>query len=333
MAITRNWHIDLVKTIAMTLVVMQHAWSMLELDVPSLGFVCGGYRAIVTVGVPLFVFASGVLLLNRDPEPLGMFYTKRLKRILIPFVILALVMYIISIAVGLYGWWDGNIVNAIQQFIPSLLENKINISHWFVHMLLALYIVTPFLQHTLHKLSKREIQGVLLVWTIGMVLRQIYPNMSILAYTSALWTYLGVYIAGYYVSKYAINNVRYLYIGIICTFILYAIGAFTDCVVKLNVPLTAIFLGMTCLNIPTYTIHTSVLGQFITKISRYSYTIYLLHVMAIRAIYMLTITYIPISLIPFIPLIITPLIIIIFYVFCTIYDKIRWLPNNIIGIG
>ena len=84
---TRNWNIDLAKALAMLLVVMQHAWSMLGLDDPSYGLVCGVYRAVSTVGVPLFVFVSGALLLPRTPEPPKVFYKKRLNRLLVPFLL------------------------------------------------------------------------------------------------------------------------------------------------------------------------------------------------------------------------------------------------------
>jgi fucose 4-O-acetylase-like acetyltransferase len=52
----RNYNIDVAKALAMVLVVMQHAWSMLDLDNPEFGLVCSAYRAIVTVGVPLSFF-------------------------------------------------------------------------------------------------------------------------------------------------------------------------------------------------------------------------------------------------------------------------------------
>ena len=124
---TRNWNIDLAKALAMLLVVMQHAWSMLGLDDPSYGLVCGVYRAASTVGVPLFVFVSGALLLPRTPEPLKVFYKKRLNRLLVPFLLFASLMYVVSLFAGQYDWWNGDVKTALLHFLPSLLENKINI--------------------------------------------------------------------------------------------------------------------------------------------------------------------------------------------------------------
>jgi membrane-bound acyltransferase YfiQ involved in biofilm formation len=75
------------------------------------------------------------------------------------------------------------------------------------------------------------------------------------------------------------------------------------------------------------------MGRMTIKFSRYSYTIYLLHILLIRAIYIVTESYFSNIAIGWVPLIVTPLIMIVFYVACTLYDKIKWLPNNLIGIG
>ena len=54
-------------------------------------------------------------------------------------------MYIVSLFAGQYDWWNGDVKTALLQFIPSLLENRINILHWFVHMLLVIYLLTPLI--------------------------------------------------------------------------------------------------------------------------------------------------------------------------------------------
>ena len=147
---SRNLNVDLTKSLAMILVVMQHAWSMLGLDDSSWGLVCSSYKSISTLGVTLFIFVSGVLLLSYKSESLLNFYIKRFRRLLIPFVFLAAVAYIASLFSGSYEWWDGSLQMALIQFIPALLENQINEFHWFVHMLFVLYLFTPILSRALH---------------------------------------------------------------------------------------------------------------------------------------------------------------------------------------
>lgn len=333
----RNWNLDLAKALAMLLVVMQHAWSMLDLDNPELGLLCGGYRAVSTIGVPLFVFVSGALLLSRKSDSLLLFYKKRFIRLLIPFFLFALVMYVISLLMGKYEWWNGKIITAVLQFIPSLFENKINVMHWFVHMLLFLYLLTPFIQRILVTLSQREVEGILVVWIIGMLLKQYYPEMNILSYTSNLWRYLGIYIAGYYVNQYRVGKSFYCYVGLVVTLGLFVVNAITDCTVQLGVPFTALMIGLMCLNLPiSDNVSQNIFGHIVMQISRYTYTIYLIHVLLISVIYLIiekTYTDILINYIGIIPLIVSVLVMFVCYVICVCYDRIKCLPNKFIGIG
>ena len=326
----RKCNIDIIKAVAMLLVVAQHAWSMLDLDQPQLGLLCFSYQAIVTVGVPLFVFASGVLLLPRDIEPLGLFFKKRLKRLLIPFVIFSVVAYIASLFTNAYDWWDGSIQMALMRFVPLLLTGEINVFFWFVYMLLCLYFMTPILQRALHQLSKSDLELILLAWAVGLVLKQFYPAFALNDYISGLWKYLGVYISGYYVFKYCVGKKQYCYIGVLSLLLLYVINVLTNCSIALVFPLTAVAIGLIGLNVNVANDNKTMM--VLTNISKYSYTIYLSHILLIRFIYMFAEPHFG-SMLNFIPLIITPFIVAVIYVACNVYSRIKILPNYIVGIG
>jgi surface polysaccharide O-acyltransferase-like enzyme len=327
---SRNCNIDILEAVAMILVVAQHAWSMLDLDKAELGLLCFSYQAIVTIGVPLFVFASGVLLLSREIEPLTLFFKKRLKRLLIPFLLFSIVVYAVSLFIGAYAWWDGSMQMAITKFIPLLLTGEINVFFWFVYMLLCLYFITPILQRALHQLSKSDLQLILSAWAIGLLLKQFYPAFALNDYISAIWKYLGVYISGYYVFKYCVGKQQYCYIGAISLFLLYVANVLTNCSITLIFPLTAIAIGLICLNLNVATDNS--ITKIVTNISRYSYTIYLTHILLIRFIYMFTEQYFG-AMTNFVPLLITLPIVAIIYVACNVYSKIKILPNYIVGIG
>ena len=329
----RNYNIDVAKALAMVLVVMQHAWSMLDLDNPELGLVCSAYQAIATVGVPLFVFLSGALLL---PQPIGNltdFYKKRLVRLLVPFVLLGGFAYVLSLLSGVYIWWNGTWKMAISQFIPRLFKNEINIFHWYVHMLLVLYLLTPFLQRIVQSLSIREYELVLLCWGILMVVKQYYPEAYVMNYISPLIKYIGVYLAGNYITQYRAENKHYLYIGIISAAAIYVLNVLTDCMLHIGIPMMAIALGVICLNLPKDRIQSLRCLPIFVNVSRYSYTIYLLHVILIRLIYNLSYPYYHTSIIPYCPILTTLVVMSLFYIGCRLYDKTKWLPNYIIGIG
>ena len=335
MSQSRNWNIDLTKSLAMILVVMQHAWSMLGLDDSSWGLVCSSYKSISTLGVTLFIFVSGALLLSHksESESLFSFYIKRFRRLLIPFVFLAAVAYIASLFSGTYEWWDGSLQMALIQFIPALLENQINEFHWFVHMLFVLYLFTPILQRALNALKQQDVEFLLLIWLIGMLLKQYYPAMMFSRYLPPLWIHLGIYVAGYYVYNYCKGG-KFLKVGVIIFILLCILNISTNCAIDATRHLATIFLGMMCLNISFKDdVQQSIFGKVTINISRYSYTTYLLHILFIRVIYMLTESYFSSALIVWIPLLITPFVVLVFYVGCRKYDTIKWLPNNLVGIG
>lgn len=329
----RNYNIDLAKTLAMVLVVMQHAWSMLDLDSPELGLVCSAYRSIATAGVPLFVFLSGALLLPKQTGSLKDFYKKRLIRLLVPFVLLGGIAYLLSLLSGAYAWWDGTCKTAIVQFFPKLLENNINIFHWYVHMLLVLYILTPFLQRIVQYISTREYEFILLCWGILMIIQQYYPDIYVMNYVSPLIKYTGVFLAGNYITQYRVGNRNYLYIGIVSAAAIYVLNVLTDCMLNLGIPMMAIALGMICMNLPNDKVRSLRSLPLLINISRYSYTIYLLHIILIRFIYNLSASYYHTSIIPYCPILITVVTMSLFYIGCRLYDKTKWLPNFIIGIG
>jgi surface polysaccharide O-acyltransferase-like enzyme len=268
--------------------------------------------------------------LSREIEPLTLFFKKRLKRLLIPFLLFSIVVYAVSLFIGAYAWWDGSMQMAITKFIPLLLTGEINVFFWFVYMLLCLYFITPILQRALHQLSKSDLQLILSAWAIGLLLKQFYPAFALNDYISAIWKYLGVYISGYYVFKYCVGKQQYCYIGAISLFLLYVANVLTNCSITLIFPLTAIAIGLICLNLNVATDNS--ITKIVTNISRYSYTIYLTHILLIRFIYMFTEQYFG-AMTNFVPLLITLPIVAIIYVACNVYSKIKILPNYIVGIG
>ena len=59
--------LDLIRMVAILLVITQHAWTGLQLDEPTAGIGCYFYHALVVMGVPLFFMLSGALMLTAEP--------------------------------------------------------------------------------------------------------------------------------------------------------------------------------------------------------------------------------------------------------------------------
>lgn len=330
----RNFLIDLAKAVAMLLVVVQHSWSMLNLDTPEHGLLCYAYRAIVNCGVPFFVLISGALILPKTIEPLKVFYRKRLPRLLLPWLVWATLVYVLSLFTGAYPWFDGHVSTAVWNFIPCLLNNDINEFHWFVHMIFALYLLAPFLQRALQHLSSREVLGVLIVWAAVLGLMQLRPCIYLFHYVSPLWRYLGVFIAGYYLRTATLPQSSQ-WMGLAAVLSLYLLDVLTSCQIALIEPLTAIALGLWLMNAGRAENMPKPLRTFTTNVSRYSYTIYLVHIPIIRMLYTVDSRALDMlaAVQPVLPLLVALIVLTIIYLACLAYDKIRPLPNILVGIG
>lgn len=199
---TRNPAYDILRVVAITLVATLHAWSMLEMDTPEYGHLCTFYRILVLPGVPLFIAISGALLLSEPPTTLSHFFRKRLSRVCIPFLIWASVVYVVSVLAHLYPDVH-NTKEALLSYLPYLVENRINLSHWFVWMILALYLITPLLQRMLQAADGRQMVAYsLVVIAVILLLKQLYPSVYILRYAGPLLGNLGIYLVGYYMAPY-----------------------------------------------------------------------------------------------------------------------------------
>lgn len=327
----RNIAYDIMRMVAILLVATQHAWSMLGFDTPEHGMLCYAYRAIVDAGVPLFVLISGALLLNETPTSLSVFFRKRFTRVLVPFLIWGMVVYVVSCLAHQYA--DIHTVkDAIVCFIPYLLQNKINDFHWFVHMILALYFLTPVLQRALHNQPSSMWLYLIGLWLAVMILRQVYPNLFILKYTSSIVSYLGLYIfGGYWVQ----HNVRHQYAyGLVAVVMFYTINVLSHTAWPFLTQLTAVALFVTFSSCSGLN-HSHCFARMSTAVSRYSYLIYLIHIPVIRALYLCfdKMEWTAVKTATMTPVIVAIVVVSLISVGCLILDTVPGRFKHVLGVA
>src|SRR5215217_2703116 len=161
---------DLIRVVATVLVVVVHvsgqitnAWG----KVPDGWWIIADvYGGIARICVPLFFMISGYLLLPRS-ENLGVFYRKRILKVLIPFVGWSLI----------YVWWfcGNHPGTCTPSFIQDLLLVRGAYYHlWFLRALLGIYLVLPVLRLMIQPETDRKILwywiGLWLVFQTGLTL-------------------------------------------------------------------------------------------------------------------------------------------------------------------
>ena len=281
----RDIGLDIVRSVAILLVILQHSWSGLDLDVQSGAFSYWFYSALC-IGVPLFVMLSGALNLGKVEET-GSFLKRRFRRILLPFFLWATVVFLISAFVGKYPEVRG-FRSGVTAYFTGLLEGGINQAYWYVYMLAGLYLITPILQRAFRpdNPDSRKLLGYcLVIWVAVQLLRDLYPAfLPVKYYAFSADVFLGYYLAGAYIRRYVTDREvrrRYGSLGFLACAALSMLLRATGHPVRIveMSEVVCLFLWLSSLEISE-----GRLRRETTALSRYSYSVYLTHVVPVGAL-------------------------------------------------
>ena len=159
-------------------------------------------------------------------------------------------------------------------------------------------------------------------WALVLILQHLYPDIYALRYAYPLFYFLGIYTAGYYIYRYISDNSR-VWVGAgiawiaVCT-INIALKTRYSCVDAFATLCLFTFLS----KIPIS--QQSAIRTGILSMSRYSYTIYLIHVPLISALYQLLDKF---------TIGAAAVVLAACYIACLIADKCRYINNNLLGIS
>lgn len=147
--------------------------------------------------VPVFVMISGALLLSKPGEPAREFYSKRVKRLVVP----ALVW------MGIYFVWfnRGEYSYLVRDYLVRVLVWGNPYYHfYFIYVMLGLYVVTPILRVVVQQVSWRLVGffAVLFVlmtayWSYAIAwFTWTFPRDTLMVVTHFL-PYVGYFLLGY----------------------------------------------------------------------------------------------------------------------------------------
>jgi len=210
-----NLPVDLIRTVAIILVILLHAAiepnPTLDLMSPpgvQLWWTSNVYDSIARSAVPLFIMLTGALLLqpNKTDEPLGIFFKKRWNRIGIPVIFWGAIFFA----------WDF-LVRGQAPTLLFVLQGVLAgpyVHFWYVYILVGLYLITPLLRIIVAHTNWRTIKYFLIIWFVGT---GIFPLLTLYADISpqAVWFrqnvfllvgLLGYFVLGAYVAKLTIRK-------------------------------------------------------------------------------------------------------------------------------
>ena len=139
-------YLDICRGLAIFGVVMIHILPMWQYPVGSFDWnALSFYNAASRFCVPLFVMISGALLLTPDEEiPLARWYTRNVLRLVSCLLFWSALYYLCVVYARdpSFQWRDFD----PRRFIAEVMGGHPH-HHWFLFMIISLYIVTPLLRH------------------------------------------------------------------------------------------------------------------------------------------------------------------------------------------
>jgi surface polysaccharide O-acyltransferase-like enzyme len=204
----RVLYLDLAKVVSIFFVIVNHTNSRIFLSLqPSFAWFSSlSYFNLSRIAVPIFIMATGALLLGRD-EPYG----KHLKRFWRAFIVLC--------AFSFYYYQAGDLhfisFSDLQSTIRYIIEKPTSNALWYMYLYIGIVAVMPFLQRMTSAMSRRDVE-VLILLALGVagVMSLIGHLFKISLYDRTNFTIycypVGFLFAGYYINKY-ITIDRYVF--------------------------------------------------------------------------------------------------------------------------
>ncbi|MGL5681754.1 MAG: acyltransferase [Marinifilaceae bacterium] len=228
--------VDLLRVMACFLVVVAHCCDpfVAQFDNNRLDFLTGAFTgSMVRCCVPLFVMMSGVLLLPNAMSTTE-FYSKRLKRIILPLIAWSIIMPLLyfvylnnfstvspNIEMETFTW--SATLSKLYTFVFNFTYDTIPM--WYMYMLVGLYLLMPILNTWLKHSAQKDIKAFLYIWGISLLLPYVkmlapvlgyagnYGNMGILGVCD--WNeygtfyyfsgFVGYLVLAYYLVKYPLD--------------------------------------------------------------------------------------------------------------------------------
>ncbi|MDF2476856.1 MAG: acyltransferase [Sphingobacterium sp.] len=206
----RSSYISVLRIIAIFLVILIHSSSgyLNSNDFDAFDWNYANWiNSFSRFAVPLFVIISGALLLQKD-EDTGIFYKKRLLKIIPPFAfwtVVYLVYYFIRYIDFEYIGFP-QVINIVL----IRLKSGSNAHLWYLYMLIGLYLAIPFLRKMIRNCSKKEIEIFLFLWFTSLFFNNKWFNVYLPNFDlTFFYGYIGYLVLGHYLSNYQLTWPRW----------------------------------------------------------------------------------------------------------------------------
>lgn len=332
-------YVDILRILSMIAVIVLHVAStkLNEVKITEIEWqVFNFFDSICRWCVPIFVMISGMFLLDEKKEiNIKRIYTKYVKKILI---ILFSWNFLYAVAPYIYREHF-----EVKEFIYNLILGPMHM--WFLYMIIALYMITPFLRKIVQ--DEKLTKYFLILWFVfAIIFRTIIEIFSIDLLNEVIFNkmyfyfilgYSGYFVLGYFIKEKQFNkkiNALIYILGII-GFLITAVGTYI-CSMESNKTYLSLY-GYLTPNVlamslaifvfikNTFSCKKLKIGNInlINKFSKCSLGVYLVHILVISVLTKLNIDVLKFN--PFVGVIlISTIVFLLSYVISIILNKIKF---------
>lgn len=281
---SRSFEADIIRSFAILFVVINHNFVFTHVSSVS-NIIHILIFSIIKTSVPLFVMLSGALLLKRK-EKNSIFFKKRLKKVVIPWVLWTFIFIIINYVT------NTNTFSSPGEFLAVLYQTFFS-QFWFIPMIVGLYFLTPIWKIVVQKGEKNILLYFISLWFIfTSFFPSIHPNVTFPIEPQGLFmqilSYSGYYILGYIIINKILTPIKnsiLIIISVLCLCINYLDYMFFNSSIKtfsyFNTPIfvLSICIFMLVLQSEINKKFNDNTKNLITKICKVSFSIYIYYIM------------------------------------------------------
>lgn len=157
------------------------------------------YDSSVRFCVPIFVMLTGALILPKDYE-LGAFLKNRLIRIVLPFIFWSFVYIVYKLCLEALWGEKPSLLGLLNEALV-LIQHGVSFHFWYIYMILEIYLFVPVIGKWVRNCNEKEIIYFLLIWLFTLVffkpgVLDFVPKIDLKYFTG----YLGYLVLGYYLA-------------------------------------------------------------------------------------------------------------------------------------
>lgn len=191
--------LDIIRILACCMIVLMHSPIPSANSIDSLGPFLTGISYFTAPGIGLFFMVSGALLLPVDFDYFT-FLRRRLSKIFLPTLLWTFIF------LGLNIYYSISEINILELFLSIPFSEQGNGVLWFMYTMAGIYLLTPILSAWIKIATIREIEFILLLWSITLCYPLLDNILIIHQETTGILYYFtgyaGYFLLGYYMKNY-----------------------------------------------------------------------------------------------------------------------------------